>query len=111
MYLLITAIVGVIFFLYGAYNFVRALIARDSILTQITPIRISVSGILMVFHQPITSTLSAKYLEFFTEHGYEFGSVFAAWGGILTLIVIQCLVLPSWRALVVGDLAQSMARR
>lgn len=99
MYLILTMILGLLLASFGLFNFVRALLAHDSLISQITPVRFIISGVLLICHQPLTTYISGKASSFFEQNDIELSETIVFWIAVLVLVAIQCVVLPSWRIL------------
>lgn len=111
MYQIITTVAGTIFVIFGSVNFIRALLSRDSVVTQLIPIRIIISGLLLVLHHPISSWLSTTFQDFVASRGVHFSDTVAFWMAIAVMAAIQCIVLPSWRLLVLVDAIDNLRQR
>lgn len=111
MYQLLTILAGLVFVAFGLFNFVRALISRDSVFAQLIPLRIILSGVLLILHQPLTDWLSTTFQEFMGVRGVQFGDTFSFWMSIAAMCAIQCIVLPSWRFLALSEAFDSLRQR
>lgn len=111
MYLILTMAAGFIFVGFGLFNFIRALISRDSLISQITPVRFVISGALLIAHQPLTTMITTKAETFFSEHEIEIGAELIFWLAVIVLVSVQCIVLPSWRSLMMTSVVDAMRSR
>lgn len=111
MYPVVTMLIGLIFLAFGALNFVRALRVHDSLIAQLTPVRIMLSGCLFLLHYPITSRAAQRIQDFLGERNVEISDTVSIWAAILVLIGVQCVVLPSWRFLALSSAIDSLRSR